>query len=201
MKQYVFEVIEEVAKQRNRDDKIKILKENETWALKDVIRGIMDSKVIWNLPEGEPPYNPSPAHHHPANLTKENRNFKYFVKGGPGDKMPAYKREKIFIGILEGVHPEDAKLVISMINKQKPNGLSRPVVEEAFPNLLKDWLYYLKKGREMVLQQLEKDLTIHASKLRKRGRINRLEKIVKKLNFVRRKIKLKQVLEDKFQIN
>ena len=53
----------------------------------------------------------------------------------------------------------------------------------------------------MVLQQLEKDLTIHASKLRKRGRINRLEKIVKKLNFVRRKIKLKQVLEEKFQIN
>ena len=53
----------------------------------------------------------------------------------------------------------------------------------------------------MVLQQLERDLQIHASKLRKKGRINRMEKIVKKLNFIRRKIKLKQVLEDKFQIN
>ena len=47
-------------------------------------------------------------------------------------------RESIFIGILEGVHPEDAKLVISMINKEKIKGLSRPVIEEAFPNLLKD---------------------------------------------------------------
>tara|TARA_Y100001958_G_C20703242_1_gene208269 strand:- start:88 stop:249 length:162 start_codon:yes stop_codon:yes gene_type:complete len=53
----------------------------------------------------------------------------------------------------------------------------------------------------MVLQQLEKHLKIHASKLKKRGRINRMEKIVKKLNFIRRKIKLKQVLEDKIQID
>ena len=138
MKQYVFEVLEEVAKQRNRNDKVRILKENETWALKDIIRGTMDSKVKWNLPAGQPPYTPSPAHYHPANLTKENQKFKYFVKGGPGDKMQKVKRENIFIGILEGVHPEDAKLVISMINKEKINGLSRPIVEEAFPNLLKD---------------------------------------------------------------
>ena len=138
MKQYVFEVLEEVAKQRNRNDKVRILKENETWALKDIIRGTMDSSVKWNLPEGQPPYTASPSHYHPANLTKEHRNFKYFVKGGPGDKLQKVNREQMFIGILEGVHPEDAKLVISMINKQKPNGLSRPIVEEAFPKLLQD---------------------------------------------------------------
>ena len=118
MKQYVFEVLEEVAKQRNRNDKVRILKENETWALRDIIRGTMDSKVKWNLPAGQPPYTPSPAHYHPANLTKENQKFKYFVKGGPGDKMQKVKRENIFIGILESVHPEAAKLVISMIKKK-----------------------------------------------------------------------------------
>ena len=57
MKQYVFEVLEEMAKQRNRNDKVRVLKENETWALKDIIRGTMDTKIIWNLPEGEPPYS------------------------------------------------------------------------------------------------------------------------------------------------
>ena len=31
MKQYVFEVLEEVAKQRNRNDKVRILKENERY--------------------------------------------------------------------------------------------------------------------------------------------------------------------------
>ena len=64
--------------------------------------------------------------------------FKYFVKGGVGDTLPKFKREQIFIGILEGVHPEDAKLVVNMINKKKIPGISRPVVEEAFPKLLTD---------------------------------------------------------------
>ena len=53
----------------------------------------------------------------------------------------------------------------------------------------------------MVLQQLEKDLELHVSKLKKRGRVNRMEKIVKKRNFVSKKIKLLKVQEDKFQIN
>ena len=75
MKQYVFEVIEEAAKQRSRDDKVKVLKSNETWALKDIIRGSMDSKVEWNLPEGSPPYQASAAHNHPTNLLRENSKF------------------------------------------------------------------------------------------------------------------------------
>tara|TARA_Y100000004_G_C8727287_1_gene332726 strand:+ start:49 stop:465 length:417 start_codon:yes stop_codon:yes gene_type:complete len=138
MSKYVFEILEEVGKQRNRDDKVKILRENETWALKDVIRGTMDSKVTWNLPEGEPPYTASAPHNHPANLIRENVKFKYFVKGGEGDQMPKVKREQIFIGLLEGIHPEDAKVVLSMINKKNLKGITRPVVEEAFPNLLQD---------------------------------------------------------------
>ena len=137
-KQYVYEVLEDVTKARTKDEKIKLLKENESWALKDVIRGSMDSKVLWNLPTGTPPYTASPAHLHSSNLLRENTKFKYFVKGGPGDKMQKYKREQIFIGILEGVHPEDAKIIIAMINKQNIKGLSRPVVEEAFPGLLED---------------------------------------------------------------
>ena len=138
MKQYVFEVLEEMSKQRNRKDKVRVLKENESWALKDIIRGSMDTTVVWNLPTGEPPYTAATAHSHPANLLRENIKFQYFVKGGAGDKMTKIKKEQLFIGVLEGVHPEDAKLVISMINKEKIYGLSRPIVEEAFPNLLRD---------------------------------------------------------------
>lgn len=138
MKQYVYEVFEELNKKTKKEDKIKVLKENESWALKDIIRGSMDSTVIWNLPAGAPPYTAAPEHSHPANLLRENTKFKYFVKGGQGDSMPAVKRESIFIGILEGVHPDDALLVIDMINKKKPKGLTRPIVEEAFPDLLKD---------------------------------------------------------------
>ena len=95
MKQYVFEVLEEMAKQRNRNDKVRVLKENETWALKDIIRGSMDTSVKWNLPEGNPPYTASAAHNHPTNLRTVHRQFKYFVKGGPGDQMQKMKREQL----------------------------------------------------------------------------------------------------------
>lgn len=138
MKQYVYEVLEEVRKKNKRDEKIKILKENESWALKDIIRGSMDSTIKWNLPTGAPPYTPAEPQSHPANLMRENTKFKYFAKGGPGDELPAYKRENLFIGLIEGVHPKDAELVIGMINKETPKSLTRPIVEEAFPGLLRD---------------------------------------------------------------
>jgi hypothetical protein len=138
MRKYVYEVLDEVSKKRNQADKVKVLRDNESWALKDIIRGSMDSTVKWNLPAGQPPYTPSGEHNHPANLIRENVKFKYFAKGGPGDKMIPVKRETIFLGLIEGIHPKDAALVIAMINKEKPDGLSRPIVEEAFPGLLKD---------------------------------------------------------------
>ena len=134
----VYQVLEEVAKKKSKKDKIAILKENETWALKDIIRGSMDSTIIWNLPPGAPPYTAAPEHSAPANLHRENTRFKYFVTGGEGDRLPSVKREQIFIGILEGIDPNDAELVINMINKQPPAGLTKNVVNEAFPGLLKD---------------------------------------------------------------
>jgi hypothetical protein len=138
MKKYVFEVLEEVASKKKKAEKIQVLKQNASWALKDIIRGSLDSKVSWNLPEGAPPYTAAEEHNHATDLHRDYRQFSWFVKGGKGDKLPAFKRERIFIGILESVHPEDAKLIISMINKEAPKGVTRKLVEEAFPGLLKD---------------------------------------------------------------
>lgn len=136
MTKLVFEVFEEIRKKKTKAEKVEVLKTNESWPLKDIIKGSMDSRIKWNLPGGEPPYTAAEAHSAPANLMRENTKFKYFVKGGPGDKLPSYKRENIFIGLLEGIHPDDAKLVVDMINKKAPEGLTKPIVEAAFPGLL-----------------------------------------------------------------
>lgn len=138
MKQYVYEVLQEASSKKSKTDKVKVLKQNESWALKDILRGTLDSTVKWNLPQGEPPYTKSDGHNHATNLHRQNTQFKYFTKNGPGSKMPAVKREKIFIGLIEGVHPEDARLVINMVNKTPIEGISKNIVKEAFPGLLKD---------------------------------------------------------------
>jgi len=134
----VHEVLEDVRKKRAKADKIKILKDNETWALKDILRGSTDTTVTFNLPDGAPPYTPNNAESVPTNLVNKNKEFRWFVTGGPGDNLKNFDREKRYIQLLEGIHPEDAKLVISMIGKTKPEGVSRPVIDEAFPGLLKD---------------------------------------------------------------
>jgi len=132
----VYEVLE-LASKGKKEDKVKVLKENETWALKDILKGTFDDSIQWNLPKGEVPYTPSSDVHHPANLLRENAKFKYFVKGfKDGDSLPAYKREKIFFGIVEGIHPEDAKAVVNMINKVPPKGITKNIVQDAFPGLL-----------------------------------------------------------------
>jgi hypothetical protein len=136
MAKYVYEVLEEARKAKTKQQKVKILQDNETFALKDILRGSIDEKIVWNLPEGEPPYNASDPHNHPSNWLKQNMQLKYFVKGGVGDNMPAFKREAIFIGLLESIHPQDAKHVVNMINKTPPKGVTKAVVKDAFPNLL-----------------------------------------------------------------
>lgn len=135
----VHEVIDQVRKARTKDKKVALLKKHETWALKDILRGTFDSTVEWNLPGGEPPFTPNDSHSAPTNLLKEHKKFVYFVKGlRESNRLTPVKRESIFIGLIEGIDPEDAKLVINMINKDKPNGITRPVIEEAFPGLLQD---------------------------------------------------------------
>jgi len=138
MAKMVFEVLTEAGSKRSKAQRIKVLQDNESWALKDVLRGTFDSTVQWILPEGEPPYTPSEVHNYPTNLLREHKKFGYFARGGYGKDMPKFKIEKMYIGILEGVHPEDARAIISMINKEPPKNITREIVKEAFPGLLLD---------------------------------------------------------------
>lgn len=132
---YVFEVLDKVRKARSKEQKISILRENETWALKDVLGGIYDDSISWILPGGTPPFKESREESVPSNLLRRHKDFKYFFKGGPGEKLNTVKREALFIGLLEGIHPQDAELVIKMINKEKLDGITKNVVIEAFPSL------------------------------------------------------------------
>ncbi len=132
----IYEILEAAGKARSKAEKIKILKDHDSWALRDVLRASYDLKVEFLIPDGEPPYTPNKPESIPSNLLRKNVDFKYIVKGGIREDMPSFKREKIYIGLLESIHPEDAKVVINMVNRKKPgNGITEKVVKEAFPNL------------------------------------------------------------------
>ena len=136
MAKQVFEVLTDAGSKKKKADRIKVLQQNESWALKDVLRGTFDDTVNWLLPDGDPPYTPSEVHNHPTSLLREHKKFGYFARGGPNKDMPKFKIEKMYIGMLEGIHPEDARAVIKMINKEAPKNITEEIVKEAFPGLI-----------------------------------------------------------------
>ena len=135
---YTFEILEKVSKAKSKADKIKLLQAQENnWALKDLLRGTFDDAVQWLLPTGPVPYEPALPESHPSNWTQHNKKLAYFVRGGKGEKMTIIKREKMFLDILETVHPRDAELLAGMINKKLPiKGVTKSLVREAFPTLI-----------------------------------------------------------------
>ena len=134
----IFETLEGASKAKTKVERIDILKKYESWALKDVLRASFDKTVIFSIPDGPPPYEPSLPESIPSNLLRKNTDFTYIVKGGAGDKMPAFKREKVYIGLLESIHPKDAEIVVKMVNKKLAiPKITEKVVKEAFPNLIK----------------------------------------------------------------
>jgi len=134
----VYEVLEKVSQAKTREEKIQILRENDTWALKDVLRGTFDDSVVWLLPTGAPPpYEPAQPRSVPSNLLKLHKQFTYFVKGGKGTDIIAVKREGLFIRLLEQIHPKDAAILVDMINKKTTvKSLTKKLVQEAFPTLI-----------------------------------------------------------------
>ena len=46
---FVHEVLDKVAEAKKKEDKIKILRENESWALKDILNGTFNENFKWNV--------------------------------------------------------------------------------------------------------------------------------------------------------
>lgn len=134
----IFEIFEEFGKQSTKTKrKDVLLKYQNVNALKDVLRGTFDESLQFTLPVGTPPYTPNKPESTPSTLLRLHKEFGYYVKGGPGDRMQAYKREGKFIRLLESIHPKDAEIVLSMVSKQSPvKYLTKKLVQETFPNLI-----------------------------------------------------------------
>jgi len=134
----VFEIFEQFSQKKTRKEKIQYLKDNDLPAVRDVCRGAYDPNIEWNLPEGKPPYSPNRPESVPSTLRQKHRDFGFFVKGfKKSEGLQTYKRENMFIQMLESIHAEDALIVLNMVAKKAPyKGLTKKIVEEAFPNLL-----------------------------------------------------------------
>lgn len=134
----VSEVLQKVSNAKTKEQKVKLLKQNNSEALRKILIINYDSSIESNLPEGNVPYKPNeaPEGTEHTRLSTEHRILHYFVKGG-GDSLPALKRESMFVGLLEGLHESEAEVVCLAKDKKLKTKyrITENVVKDAFPNV------------------------------------------------------------------
>ena len=131
------EVLQKVSNAKTKAQKIKLLQQYNSPALRSILIANFDDSVVSMLPEGEVPYekNDVPEETEHTKLVHEYRKLYLFFKGGAN--ISQNRREMLFIQLLEGLHQGEAEVLTLMKDKQigKRWKITKQCVEEAFPQI------------------------------------------------------------------
>ena len=166
-KPFVFEVLDLVSKQRSKAKKVEVLKKYDEFHLRMIFLWNFDTVVQSALPEGDVPYQSYDDQNTYSGtlstkikedirsmydtgsfsmgvsdqqgrttIRREVKNFYHFVKGG-NDRLSAIRRETMFVQMLEGLHPEEAKIVCLVKDKdlESKYKITYDVVQKAYPDI------------------------------------------------------------------
>ena len=132
----VHEIFTRINNAKDKPAKIAILKQFDNNAMRQLLKAAFDPKIKFDLPEGNPPYikNEAPAGTEHTSLASEARKLYHFVVGG-NNQITKLKKETMFIQMLEGLHGDDAEVLMAIKNKSLNNaykGLTAQMVKETF---------------------------------------------------------------------
>jgi len=132
------EVLQKVSNAKTKKEKISLLRELNTQALRSVLIINFDDSIISMLPDGAVPYTPNEAPEGTEHtvLEKEQRILYHFFKGG--SKISQAKREQMFVGLLEGLTAGEAEVLCLAKDKKlgKRWKITKATVTEAFPQIV-----------------------------------------------------------------
>jgi len=131
------EVLQKISNAKTKAQKIKLLVEHNSPALRQILIANFDESIISMLPEGEVPYekNEAPEDTEHTKLVHEYRKLYLFFKGGAN--VSQNRRETLFIQLLEGLHQGEAEVLCLMKDKKigKRWKITKQCVEEAYPQI------------------------------------------------------------------
>ena len=137
MKLLLNEVLQKISNAKTKAEKIKLLQQYNSPALRQILIANFDESVISMLPNGEVPYvkNEAPEDTEHTKLVHEYRKLYLFFKGGAN--VSQSRRETLFIQLLEGLHQGEAEVLCLMKDRQigKRWKITKQCVEEAYPQI------------------------------------------------------------------
>lgn len=129
------EFLERVGKLKRTQEKVDMLKANDTFALRTILQAAYDPSVKFLLPAGVPPYKPNDLVDQEMVLHKEASYIRYFVEGFYPN-LTQNKREMMFVQFLERLAPADAELLVNVKDKKPIKGITIGHVKDALPGLI-----------------------------------------------------------------
>ena len=135
-RELISEIFTKINNAKDKPKKIEVLRKYDTPGMRMILKGAFDPKIEWDLPPGTPPYiaNEAPAGTEHTYLEVEAKRLYNFAKGG-NDQLNKIRKETLFIQMLEGLHADEAKVLIDVKNKslnKTYKGLTSEMVKEAF---------------------------------------------------------------------
>ena len=130
------EIVTKATELKTKEEKIAWLRQHDGVPLKTVLKYMYDPSVEFLIPSTAPPWKKNGYIGVEGMLYKETRRLRIFIKGGGYDQLDKVKREQLFISLLEDVDDKDADLLVKMIAQKPLKGLSRAVLQEAFPDII-----------------------------------------------------------------
>lgn len=138
MRLLISEILQKVSNAKTKAEKIKLLNDHNSDALRSILIWNFDESVISMIPEGEVPFtrNEAPVGTEHTVLEKEYRLLYNFIKGG-NDSLNKTRREMLFIQMLEGLHQDEADVLVLVKDGrlQEKYRVTKNVVQEAFPQI------------------------------------------------------------------
>ncbi len=138
MRFLMHEVLQKVSNAKTKKEKIKLLQEMNSNALRMLLIINFDDSVVSMLPPGNVPYTPNDAPEGTEHtiLEKEARLLHHFFKGG--SNVSQVKRENMFVQMLEGLNAGEAEALILAKDKKigKRWKITKACVSEAYPSIV-----------------------------------------------------------------
>jgi hypothetical protein len=135
----IYEVLDEFKTAKTKQDRIGVLRKNDTWALKSVLQGVFHPDVKFNVKIPEYKKEDVPPGMSYDHMTSALQRAYLFQEGNPRTPPALTEKRKIelLIQILESLEPKEAEVFANMLKKDlKTPYLTEALVNEAFDGLL-----------------------------------------------------------------
>lgn len=140
MRKLISEIFEEFEKAPTREDKMNVLKFNNSHEMAAVLRAAFDPRAEF-IVEELPVYKPSllPRGMNDKTIAGEYKKLYIWEKNNPKrpKNLTKLKSDNLLADLLEGLDKEEAKILGEILTKKfKLRGLTYKLVKDTFPNLL-----------------------------------------------------------------